>query len=118
MTEVLQMTVVAGSQAEATRIGKGLVDRRQAACVQIVGPVHSIYRWEGNVEQAEEWICVIKTTRDRYAAAEETIRAIHSYRCPEIVATPIPVGSDEYLAWLVEQTRESDDGRSDDEVTG
>ncbi len=100
MSEFLQITTTAGSREEADRIATTLVDRRLAACVQIVGPVRSIYRWHGKIEHGDEWLCHIKTTAERYAAAEAAIRELHSYDCPEIIATPIVAGSEAYLAWL------------------
>jgi len=98
--EYLQVLTTAGSQVEAERISAALVERRLAACVQVVGPISSRYRWQGEVEQAEEWLCLAKTTGDRYAELEAAIRELHSYEEPEIVATPIVAGSPGYLAWL------------------
>jgi periplasmic divalent cation tolerance protein len=100
--EYLQVMTTAGSNEEANRIGAALVERRLAACVQIVGPIASHYRWQGAVESATEWMCVMKTSTVRYAELEEAIRALHSYEEPEIVATPIVSGSPGYLAWIDE----------------
>lgn len=99
----LQVITAAGNREEADRIAAALVDRRLAACVQIVGPVSSVYRWQGQIERSEEWLCQIKTTRQYYAAVEAAIRELHSYECPEIIATPIVAGSAAYLQWLSEQ---------------
>jgi periplasmic divalent cation tolerance protein len=105
MSDFLQVTTTAGTRAEAERIGEELVDRRLAGCVQIVGPIRSIYRWEGKVERAEEWLCLIKTSREQYSAVEGAIRSLHPYDCPEVIAAPIEFGSSAYLAWLAEQTQ-------------
>jgi periplasmic divalent cation tolerance protein len=94
----------AGSRDEAERIATALVDRRLAGCTQIVGPVRSIYRWQGRVQQADEWLCLVKTRGELYPAVEAAIRELHSYECPEVIATPIDSGSAPYLAWLSEQT--------------
>lgn len=102
MGEHLQVLTTTGSEAEAERIATALVERRLAACVQTVGPVLSRYRWQGEVEVAREWQCLAKTTAARFAAVEATIRELHSYEEPEIVATPIVAGSAGYLAWLEE----------------
>ena len=102
MYEHLQVTTAAGSREEADAISTALVERRLAACVQIVGPVQSVYRWQGQVERSEEWLCQIKTTSTHYAAVEAAIRELHSYECPEIIATPIVAGSAAYLRWLAE----------------
>jgi periplasmic divalent cation tolerance protein len=103
MSDFFQVTTSAGSRKEADRIAAELVERRLAGCVQIVGPVRSVYRWQGQVEQADEWLCLVKTSSDRYAAVEAAIRALHSYECPEIIATPFVAGSDAYLTWLAAQ---------------
>ena len=100
--DFLQITTTAGNREEADRIATTLVDRRLAACVQIVGPIRSVYRWQGHIEHSEEWLCQIKTTRERYAAVEAAIRELHSYDCPEIIATPIVAGSEAYLQWLID----------------
>ena len=98
--EYLQVTTTAGSEEEAERIGAALVERRLAACVQVVGPIASHYRWQGAVERATEWVCVAKTSTVRYAELEAAIRELHSYDEPEIVATPIVAASPGYLEWL------------------
>jgi len=107
MTTYVQVSTAVSTRDEADRIAAALVERRLAACVQIVGPVQSIYRWQDAVERAEEWLCLIKTTADQYALVECAIRELHTYECPEIIATPIVAGSEGYLAWLGEQTRPS-----------
>lgn len=103
----VQITTTAGGREEADRIATTLVDRRLAGCVQIIGPIRSVYRWQGRIEHAEEWLCQIKTTREQYAAVEAAIREIHSYDCPEIIATPIVAGSEAYLQWLADNVDEA-----------
>ncbi len=103
--EHIQVMTTAASADEARRIATALVEERLAACVQIVGPIESIYRWQGKVETATEWQCWIKTRRERYDALEATIRRLHSYEVPEILAVPIVVGSEAYLKWLTDETR-------------
>jgi periplasmic divalent cation tolerance protein len=100
MTDAIQVSTAAGSREEAERIANALVERKFAACVQIVGPVRSIYRWQGAVEQADEWLCLVKTTSAAYGAVEAAIRELHSYECPEVIATPIVAGSAAYLEWV------------------
>ncbi|HEX2393631.1 MAG TPA: divalent-cation tolerance protein CutA [Solirubrobacterales bacterium] len=107
--EHLQVQTTAGSEEEAKRIAEALVDERLAACVQIVGPIASRYRWQGKVEEAQEWLCLIKTTSTAYDAVQAAIRAAHSYDEPEIIAIPITLGSSGYLAW-VEQNVDSEAG--------
>jgi periplasmic divalent cation tolerance protein len=105
MSGYLQISTAVASRNEADRIAAALVERRLAGCVQIIGPVRSVYRWQGAVEQAEEWLCLIKTSVALLAEVEEAIRSLHSYECPEIIATSIVAGSEGYLAWLGEQMR-------------
>lgn len=109
MTDFIQVAVSCGNCEEAERIGDDLVGRRLAGCVQIVGPVRSVYRWQGQVEQADEWLCLVKTSRERYAAVEAAIRELHSYDCPEVIATPIVAGAEAYLQWLAAQIADSPD---------
>jgi periplasmic divalent cation tolerance protein len=102
MAEFLQVLTTAGSEEEAGRIAAVLVERRLAACVQVVGPIVSRYRWQGAIEEEREWQCLAKTTRAAYDAVEAAIREAHSYDEPEIIATPIVAGSAGYLAWIEE----------------
>lgn len=100
MAEYLQVSTTVGSAEEAERIGAALVEHRLAACVQVLGPISSRYRWQGEIERAEEWLCLAKTEASRYPRIEAAIRELHSYEEPEIVATAIVAGSAGYLAWL------------------
>ena len=85
---------------EATRIGEMLVERKLAACVQILPPMTSIYVWKGEVERASEILLVAKSTRATFDELEAAVRAVHSYDTPEIIALPIVAGSPSYLSWL------------------
>jgi periplasmic divalent cation tolerance protein len=100
--EYLQVLTTTGSEEEAERISAALVERRLAACVQVLGPVTSRYRWQGKVEQAQEWMCVAKTRASMFPSVEAAIRELHSYDEPEILATPIVAGSAGYLSWLAD----------------
>lgn len=84
----------------ATRLAQQLVERELAACVQIVAPMTSVYRWQGKVETTAEVLVLIKTTAAAYAALELAIKQLHSYETPEVIALPINTGSAEYLTWL------------------
>ncbi len=77
-----------------------LIERRLAACVQISGPITSVYRWQEKIETGSEWRCEIKTRMAHYAAVESAIRELHSYDVPEILALPVVAGSQAYLDWL------------------
>jgi periplasmic divalent cation tolerance protein len=100
MPEYIQVVTTVKHRDEAARIGRALVEERLAACVQISGPITSTYRWRGQIETAEEWQCMAKSRRDLFEPIERTIRRLHSYETPEIIATPISAGSEAYLAWL------------------
>ena len=103
MTDAIQVSTTCETRAEAMKIAAALVDLRLAACVQVGGPIRSCYRWKGNVETAEEWLCTIKTSEPCFSRVESAIRQVHSYDEPEIIATPIVAASPGYLAWLHEQ---------------
>jgi periplasmic divalent cation tolerance protein len=100
MTNYIQVLTTAGSEDEAESISTGLVERRLAACVQVIGPISSRYRWQGEIERSREWLCLVKTEASRYDQVEAAIRDLHSYEEPEILATPIVAGGQGYLDWL------------------
>jgi len=100
MPNFIQVLTTTPSKAHATEIAQHLLNRHLAGCVQISGPITSSYWWEGKLETAEEWYCIIKTTADRYAKVEAEIRATHKYEVPEILAFSVVVGSKDYLGWL------------------
>lgn len=100
MAEYLQVVTMIDSEEAAERISAALVERRLAACVQVLGPIASTYRWQDKIESAREWMCVAKTAAARYDELEAAIRELHTYDEPEIVATPIVAGSAGYLDWV------------------
>jgi len=89
----------------AERLAGVLVEQRLAACVNILAPCGSVYRWQGAVQREEEHPVLIKTTAERYPALEAAIRAAHPYELPEIIAVPIERGLPAYLAWLEAETQ-------------
>ena len=103
MEEFITVTTTTAKREDADRIARTLVEARLAACVQILGPITSVYRWKGKIETEGEWLCLIKSSRGRYGALEEMILKLHPYETPEIVATGITAGSRGYLDWLGEQ---------------
>lgn len=102
--DFIQVITTIDSEAGAAKIADGLVGGRLAACVQVAGPIRSTYRWRGQVEQATEWQCLIKTRRALYAQVERTIRALHPYETPEIIAVPLLAGGADYLGWIAQET--------------
>ena len=95
----------AGSHDEASRIAHALVEEKFAACVNIVGPIESVYRWQGKVESAQEFLMLVKTTQARSNAAMARIRELHSYEVPEAIVININDGLSAYLSWIGESVR-------------
>jgi periplasmic divalent cation tolerance protein len=92
----------AGSKDEAQQIARALVERRLAACVSLVGPIESVYRWKDSLESAEEWMLLIKTTAGAFREVSDVLRELHSYELPECIQIPIEAGSAAYLHWIEE----------------
>jgi periplasmic divalent cation tolerance protein len=105
MEAYIQVATTTENKQDAERIAKALVERRLAACVQLLGPVVSTYWWKNNIETAQEWLCYIKTRKALYDEVEEAIKGVHPYETPEIIAMPIVAGSDDYLDWLNQELR-------------
>jgi len=103
--EYIQVTTTTASKEDAQRIARALVERRLAACVQVIGPIESTYWWKGKIESAQEWLCVAKTRARFYKRVEKAIKEMHPYEVPEIVAVEIREGSEEYLRWVHEELR-------------
>ncbi len=102
MTQTRIVLSTAGSAEEAQKIAHALVERRLAACVNVLGPMQSVYRWKGAVESAEEYLLVIKTTFAGFVQVCDAIRELHSYELPECILLPIEAGSEPYLKWIAE----------------
>ena len=100
MDEYIQVVTTTEKKEDAERIAKALVEKRLAGCVQIVGPIVSTYWWKENIAKAEEWLCLVKSRKDLYEELETSIKEIHPYETPEIIALPIIAGSKDYLKWL------------------
>jgi periplasmic divalent cation tolerance protein len=105
MTEIWQVATTTGTREIAERIAVELVDLRLAACVQVSGPIVSTYRWQGQIENSEEWLCTAKTTREHVAGIQDVLKRLHPYEVPELVATPVVGGSEAYLQWVAEQLK-------------
>jgi len=105
MSELIIVLVTCSSEEEAVKISKALVEDRLAACVNLISPVRSIYRWEGKIWDEREWLLMIKTRKERFKEIETKVKALHSYSVPEIIALPIIEGSSSYLGWLLEMTQ-------------
>jgi periplasmic divalent cation tolerance protein len=96
--------VTAPTQAEAATLAQSLIEAELAACVSFFS-IRSLYTWQGNLEQADEWQLLVKTDLDRFAELEAKVRSLHSYEVPEIIAIPIVAGSQAYLNWIAAQVQ-------------
>jgi periplasmic divalent cation tolerance protein len=105
MSDPIIVLVTCGSEEEALKIANALVESRLAACVNLVAPIRSIYRWEERIWDEKEWLLVIKTQKDRFEEVEKKVKSLHSYSVPEIVSLPIVEGSSSYLNWISENTK-------------
>jgi periplasmic divalent cation tolerance protein len=100
MNRYIQVITTISDKRGAEKIAKELINKRLAACVQILGPIKSIYRWKGKIETAKEWVCIIKTRISLYKKVEAAIKKIHPYEVPEIIAVPIALANKDYLKWI------------------
>lgn len=107
MTDVLFVYVTAPSQEIAKTIAMAVVEEGTAACVNIIGPISSVFSWQGKVEEASEFAMVMKTTQAIYHKLEARIRSLHPYDCPCIIALPVSAGSATFLNWIHASTRSS-----------
>lgn len=102
MTDKRIVLSTASSEEEAQKIARHLVERRLAACVNIVPRITSVYRWQGKVEEAGEWLLIIKTTAAAFGEVREAIAGLHSYEIPECICLTIEDGSPNYLEWVAD----------------
>ncbi|MCL2160987.1 MAG: divalent-cation tolerance protein CutA [Betaproteobacteria bacterium] len=108
MTEVLLVLTTLPDRASADTLAARLVEENLAACVNILSPCDSVYRWQGVIETASEIPLLIKTTRARYPAIEAALQALHPYEIPELIALPVTCGLPAYLDWVVASVTMSD----------
>lgn len=108
MTNKIVVLSTCGSAEEAEQLARMLVDRRLAACVTVISPARSFYRWKGVVADATEWLLVIKTSRALFGRLRSALESTHSYKVPEILALPVVEGSTNYLSWLDSELQSAD----------
>ena len=104
MSEKIIVFSNCGSQEEARRVARALVDTRVCACVNIIPGIQSIYRWQGSIQEEAEWMLIIKTTRELFDRLSAELRKNHSYEIPEVIAIPIVEGNPDYLKWIDRET--------------
>ena len=105
VSEFIIVFVTCGSEDEALKIARALVEEKLAACANMVSPLRSIYRWEGKICDEKEWLLLIKTRQSRFEDLAKRVKAFHSYSVPEIIALPIAEGLPAYLTWISENTK-------------
>jgi beta-phosphoglucomutase family hydrolase len=108
MTDKIVVLSTCGSAEEAERLARELVEQHAAACVNIVAPVRSIYRWKGAIEDASEWLLIVKTERALFDRLRAVLEAAHSYELPEVLALPVIAGSPNYLGWIESELKQPD----------
>ena len=103
MTEYIQVLTTVEHKTDAENIAKSLVEKRLAACVQILGPLTSYFHWQGKLDSAAEYLCLIKSRDDLFAELEREIISMHPYDVPEIIVTQVTKGSKDYLNWMASE---------------
>lgn len=104
----IEVLTTTANAEDAQRIATALINGRLAACAQIIGPVTSVYRWQGTVETALEYQIVAKCRASQFTQASNCIQSLHPYDLPQVVAVPIVAGSVNYIKWMAEETQASD----------
>jgi periplasmic divalent cation tolerance protein len=92
--------ITTADRDEALRIGKALVEARLAACINVLGEIHSVYRWEGRMEESRECALLVKSDASRTDAIVSKVRELHSYACPCVAVWPVAAGNPDYLDWI------------------
>ena len=100
MTDKIVVFSTCGSREEAEKLARQLLEARLAACVSVIMQVQSFYWWQGKIEDSQEWLLMIKTSRDLFDKLRSALETAHSYELPVVLAVPIVEGSPNYLAWL------------------
>lgn len=100
MTDKIVVLSTCASEEEAERLARSLVEQRMAACVNVIPRMRSFYRWQGKLDSAEEWLLLIKSSRDRFERLLAALEKAHSYEVPEVLALPVVDGAANYLSWL------------------
>ena len=108
MTEKIVVFSTCGSEQDAMKVARALVEAKVAACVNILPNIRSVYRWKDAIEEESEWMLMIKSSRSLFAQLQAELRKVHSYEVPEVLAIPVVDGSAEYLSWLDRELAGSD----------
>jgi len=110
--DYIQIMTTVESHGDAEKIALSMVQKRLAACAQVIGPLKSYFHWQGAIDQSEEYLCLLKSRRDLFAELEKVLVRIHPYEVPEIVAVPLVSVGAGYLGWLAAELRQGETGNS------
>ena len=105
MTDFIQVFITVNDRSKAKKIAETLLEKRLAGCVQVNGPLSSLYRWEGNIVEDQEWLLIIKSSKKLFPELEKEVMRIHPYEVPEILALPVSGGNEAYLKWLKKELK-------------
>lgn len=105
MTEIIQVMTAVDEKSVAAEISQQVVEERLASCVQRIGPIESTYWWNDEIEDAEEWLCLMKTHAGKYDELESFLQSIHPYDVPEILAVEMSAGNQAYLDWIAAEVK-------------
>ena len=105
LSTIINVITTADGREALERLGRSLVERRLVACLQVVGPIKSLYWWKGSIEEAEEWMAIMKTRGELYEQVEKEIKALHPYDVPEIMAVEAQRVSEAYKEWVAAETQ-------------
>ena len=105
MTDKIVVLTTCAAAVDAERMARALVDGRLAACVNVVPGVRSFYHWKGETESSEEYLLIVKTSRDLFGALRAEMEKLHPYELPELLALPVVAGAENYLSWLQSNLR-------------
>lgn len=117
MTDKIVILITAGNMDEASKIAHALVERKLAACVNLIDPIRSVYRWEGKVAEDSEVLLVVKSSRELFDEVRRAVEELHSYHVPELICLPIIDGSPNYLNWLTESLKSAGDENNENSDT-
>ncbi len=105
MTNYIQVITTFETKSDAERTARSILEKRYAACIQVIGPIASMYWWNDRIENSEEYLCIIKSRDDLFTELEQIIKKLHPYDVPEILSVPLLDGNSDYLEWMSKELK-------------